>query len=220
MKNYYHILNLQHTASQAEIKKSYRLLAVKYHPDKNGGDSGSEERFKEISEAYIVLGDVAKRNAYDYSKGYQKNAEDQNTSSGSQVPATFLMLFRRIKVRVFHAGGYINKEALFKVLDDLLTDTNIDFLINSGDSGTISLIIDEVLICWLFLHESDKPRIHTKLLKLANGHMWLTNKIDNMQQTSGSGYNRQPAATEDNPAIALIILFVVVVLFIFIMVST
>lgn len=64
-KDYYKILGVTKQASQDEIKKAYRKLAVKYHPDKNQGNKGAEEKFKEISEAYDVLGDTGKRKKYD-----------------------------------------------------------------------------------------------------------------------------------------------------------
>lgn len=64
-KDYYATLGVAKTASAAEIKKAYRKLAVKYHPDKNPGDAKAEEHFKEISEAYAVLSDQEKRQQYD-----------------------------------------------------------------------------------------------------------------------------------------------------------
>jgi curved DNA-binding protein len=64
-RNYYEILNLPKTASVEEIKKAYRNLARKYHPDLNPGDKVSEEKFKDISEAYEVLSDPTKRQQYD-----------------------------------------------------------------------------------------------------------------------------------------------------------
>ncbi len=64
-KDYYKILGLKRTASEDEIKKVYRKLARKYHPDVNPGDASSEEKFKSISEAYHVLGDPEKRKQYD-----------------------------------------------------------------------------------------------------------------------------------------------------------
>lgn len=64
-KNYYDILGVSKTATQDEIKKAYRKIAIKYHPDKNQGNKEAEEKFKEASEAYSVLGDADKRKEYD-----------------------------------------------------------------------------------------------------------------------------------------------------------
>jgi len=64
-KDYYKVLGVSRNASGDEIKKSYKKLAFKYHPDKNPGDKKAEEHFKEISEAYAVLSDKKKRAQYD-----------------------------------------------------------------------------------------------------------------------------------------------------------
>ncbi|MCE5312013.1 MAG: molecular chaperone DnaJ [Nitrospiraceae bacterium] len=65
VKDYYKILDVDKKASQEDIKKAYRKLARKYHPDMNPGNKSAEEKFKEINEAYAVLGDSQKRNEYD-----------------------------------------------------------------------------------------------------------------------------------------------------------
>src|ERR671930_2054509 len=67
-KDLYKVLGVDKKASQDDIKKAYRKLARQYHPDTNN-DSGAEERFKEISEAYDVLGDPEKRKSYDRGGG-------------------------------------------------------------------------------------------------------------------------------------------------------
>ncbi len=64
-KDYYKILGVSKNATDAEIKKAFRKLAIKYHPDKNKGDKAAEEKFKEINEAYAVLSDPEKRKQYD-----------------------------------------------------------------------------------------------------------------------------------------------------------
>ena len=64
-RDYYEVLSVETTVSQDEIKRSYRKLAVKFHPDKNPGDPTAEEKFKELGEAYDVLMDAEKRAAYD-----------------------------------------------------------------------------------------------------------------------------------------------------------
>ncbi len=63
-KDYYKVLGVERNASQDEIKKAFRKLAMKYHPDKNPGDKKAEEKFKEINEAHEVLGDPQKRARY------------------------------------------------------------------------------------------------------------------------------------------------------------
>ena len=64
-KDYYEVLGVARSASDDEIKKAYRKLAVKYHPDKNSSDKEAEEKFKQISSAFEVLKDGEKRRKYD-----------------------------------------------------------------------------------------------------------------------------------------------------------
>ena len=75
-RDYYEVLAVERTATDDEIKKAYRKLAVKYHPDKNPGDKTAEEQFKELGEAYEVLCDPQKRALYDQ---YGHSAFDRRT---------------------------------------------------------------------------------------------------------------------------------------------
>lgn len=73
MKNYYETLGVTETASQDEIKKAYRKLVTEHHPDKNGGSKESEDKFKEIAEAYETIGNATKRKTYDASRDPRSN---------------------------------------------------------------------------------------------------------------------------------------------------
>ena len=63
-EDYYKVLGVSKSASASEIKKAYRKMAIKYHPDKNPGDKAAEERFKEAAEAYDVLSNPEKKSKY------------------------------------------------------------------------------------------------------------------------------------------------------------
>ena len=83
MSDYYEVLGVAKNATQDEIKKAYRTLAFKYHPDRNQGNAAAEEKFKQINAAYDVLGDENKRKNYDlggYSatSGYDTNQQYQH----------------------------------------------------------------------------------------------------------------------------------------------
>jgi len=82
--DYYKILGVNKTASESEIKKAYRKLAMKYHPDHTKGDRDAEETFKKISEAYAVLSDKEKRKQYDTfgSAGFQQRYSQEDIFKG------------------------------------------------------------------------------------------------------------------------------------------
>lgn len=86
-KDYYQILGLDKKASPDEIKKAYRKLALKYHPDRNEGDKEAEERFKEVNEAYAVLSDEEKRKQYDTfgSQGFKQRFSQEDIYRGSDI---------------------------------------------------------------------------------------------------------------------------------------
>ena len=98
MRDYYDILNVKKDSSKNEIKKAYRKIAMKYHPDKNPDDKKAEDKFKEAAEAYSVLSDDNKRNRYDQ---FGHAGVDQQFGGG--------------------AGGFggINVEAILRALNKL-----------------------------------------------------------------------------------------------------
>lgn len=86
MKSYYDILGVDRNASQEEIKKAYRKLVKKYHPDHHPNDEKAEEKFKEISEAFEVLGDPEKRKQYDHYGDARQNTGFSGADRGASSP--------------------------------------------------------------------------------------------------------------------------------------
>src|SRR5215213_3186965 len=98
-RDYYEILSVTKTASADEIKKAYRKVAMQYHPDRNPGDKGAEDKFKEAAEAYEVLSDADKRAQYDRfgHAGVSGNGRG-------------------------HAGGNMNMDDIFSQFGDIFGD--------------------------------------------------------------------------------------------------
>jgi len=93
LKNYYEILGITQNATKAEIKREYRDLAMKYHPDVNSGDVDSEKKFREINEVYEILKDDKKRMEYDkklqsekFNNKEELNRKQRGTQTGYDKP--------------------------------------------------------------------------------------------------------------------------------------
>ena len=105
-KDYYKILETSKSASAGEIKKAYRKLALKYHPDHNKGDKSAEAKFKEISEAYAVLSDTEKKKQYDMfgAEGFQNRFSQEDIFRGFDFGSIF---------SEFGVGGSGNSQNIF-----------------------------------------------------------------------------------------------------------
>ena len=98
----YEVLGVPQTADESEIKKAYRRLAMKYHPDRNQGDAEAEERFKEVQAAYEVLSDADKRAIYDR---YGHAGLNQQAGPGGPGGAGFGDIFGDVFADIFGGGG-------------------------------------------------------------------------------------------------------------------
>ena len=127
-QNFYEILGVNNNASQDEIKKAYRKLSLKYHPDRTGGDTELSEKFKELNEAYSVLSDENKRKEYDMMGsgrgGFRMNGEEVHMNmnpddllnmffnmGGAGIPMpgfSFGGLGGAANIHMFHNGVPIN----------------------------------------------------------------------------------------------------------------
>lgn len=123
-KNYYEILGVSEEASQAEIKKAYRKLAVKYHPDKNPDNKKAEEKFKGISEAYYSLGDSKRRKEYDNVRKMGGFTDNFSGDQGFDF-SEFLKGFAQ------DGGGYSSRSGLGDIFGDIFSGAR-----SSGSGGS------------------------------------------------------------------------------------
>lgn len=101
-RDYYQVLGVSRNADAAEIKKAYKRLAMKHHPDRNKGDETSEGKFKEAKEAYEVLSDQQKRAAYDQ---FGHSGVNQGMGGGGSSNAGFGDIFDSVFGDIFSGGG-------------------------------------------------------------------------------------------------------------------
>jgi curved DNA-binding protein len=116
-KDYYNVLGIARDASEKDVRRAFRALAAKHHPDRNPNDPGAEERFKEINEAYTVLSDPEKRSVYDrfgssggpaggWQGGFAPGQTHFTTHMSAEDAAGFSDFFRSLFGGGFPAGGF------------------------------------------------------------------------------------------------------------------
>jgi molecular chaperone DnaJ len=95
-RDYYEVLGVDKSTPKDELKKSYRKLAMKYHPDRNPDDANASEKFKELSEAYEILSDDQKRQAYDQFGHDGVNPSFSNAQGAAMDLVIYLAIFFQI----------------------------------------------------------------------------------------------------------------------------
>ena len=123
--DYYRILDLNKEATEEEIKKAYRRLAFQYHPDHNPTDEGAEEKFKQISESYAVLGDAEKRRVYDQYgyAGFRKRYTSEDIFNFSLGCTHNMRGFGRgmgcrKRAQFWRRNPYFNEKSIFMIDED------------------------------------------------------------------------------------------------------
>ncbi|CAM4009676.1 J domain-containing protein [Flavobacterium weaverense] len=192
MTDYYKILEISTDATSDEIKKAFRRLALKYHPDKNNGDITAETMFKEIAQAYETLSDTIKKKNYDLKFKHKSKSKDNSYQEETEqkkeplTPQTFLTTFKKLRREIELIGKKnINKRNVYDRINELLCEESITFLINHGDYKINKEIIGEVLECSKIFGYEKHPiysfvyieNINPKLAKLAGTDNETIHKI-------------------------------------------
>ena len=175
-KDYYQLLGVKSNASTEEIKKSYRRLALKYHPDKNPGDLLAEAVFKEIAEAYDVLSDAKKREDYHYKRFYTYNYK--YAAAQTATPKSILNDAIKLQKLVEKADPFrINRDALLFQLQQILSADNLSLLLEKKQAGINKAIVETILIVCKPLQYTYSEIIAEQLCILAVGNDNLEKKI-------------------------------------------
>jgi molecular chaperone DnaJ len=182
LKDYYKILEVSPTATHADIKKSYRRLALQYHPDKNFGNQLFEAKFKDITEAYKVLSDLRQRDEYNRRRNQSSQSEKKKTETHT-TPQTILnqtIDFRK-KIAVLDPDR-MNKTALFQQIEHILSRHNITILQRNNDPRLNKRIIEEIMYCARFLPFPHVERICFQLTSIAGTDNQMYRKIYNFSR--------------------------------------
>ena len=177
MKDHYRTLSIKAAATQQEIKKAYRSLALKYHPDKNPDNETAEALFKEIQEAYSVLSDEVKREHYDTDRwftgmGHKSERREQVT------PAWLVKVSTELNAHLATMDPHsISPGALRAYILLILSEPHLSVLREHQDSSANVAIVAQLLAASRKLPVSYLPDIMDRLLVVAKGDEPLANFI-------------------------------------------
>lgn len=118
--NPYQVLGISNSAGKDEIRKAYRKLARKYHPDSNPGNKQAEDKFKEINDAYVILSDEKKKAEYDRGTATQDNRTDNNmfTKANAQKATRAARSQRKSTSNQAKKDFQMDKESIYNQFSD------------------------------------------------------------------------------------------------------
>lgn len=170
IKDYYKILEVSPASSASAIKKAYRRLAHKYHPDKNGGNKLYEQKFKEINEAYHILLDSKKRNDYNYSRSGDQHVHSKSYAE-PETARSLLLQAKKLKTKISAADpDRVNKEMIFHQVERLLSGHNLRLIKETHDEKVSEEFVESILIICQNLPYSNVQKIIPTLVALAGTH--------------------------------------------------
>ena len=182
VKDYYKILEVAPAATLQEIKRAFRQLAQRYHPDKNDGSHTAAIHYMEIQEAYKVLSDPKQREAYNYKRWYIRSAGESYTKP-ALTPAAILEQSRLIQqyvadMNVFH----IPYDAVSLHIRQLLSSNAIKILHEYNDANVNREVVQQTLSAATPLPPRYFNPIAQLLLRVAAGDLAVQDTIKQAQQ--------------------------------------
>lgn len=213
VKDYYQVLEIPYNAREDEIKKAYRRLAMRYHPDKNTGNPFAVQHFREIQEAYDVLSNPVKRSEY-HQLRWQYTG--QTSRFDSPVPPSPELIYQeavKIKNYVRQLDVFrMNQEALATQLSQLLNERHLSILVDSGKPVLIRDLVEVLLFSMHPLGFSYWKKLVPDLVRIAGTNNQLLQEI----RTAEKNKQREFNWNRSQPWIILLIVIVICLLIYFI----
>jgi DnaJ domain len=179
VKDYYKILELPPNAGQEEVKKNFRKLAIRFHPDKTGGNRQKDAWYHEIQEAYTVLSDPAKKAQYLQERWLLKSKGLPFYEAIPLTPEFIEQRFRAKRVEVSHMDHFrMDDQRLQKELLLLASDEILDALAENPDPPANFQIIEHLFYCMEPLEYQYIITLKPVLLKIARHQPDLQKKIE------------------------------------------
>lgn len=169
-KDYYFILQLKPNATRQEIKKSYRKLALQYHPDRNPGNTEAAEIFRQVQEAYETLSDPQKREQYHY-RQWSGRVPPREAREASPSPYLILMQCRNFRLKIAASDKFrIDRDVLTAQILALISNERVELLKKNDDEFTNEQIIRELIGASSPLPFPLSYKIYLQLLKISGEH--------------------------------------------------
>jgi molecular chaperone DnaJ len=209
LKDYYQLLGLEPSATVQEIKKAYRQLALKYHPDKNAEDKYAATQFYEIKEAYEVLTNPSKKDKYLQQRWYEQSI-GKRTKQQLITPETILKQALELERYVAHLDVFrMDKIGLRDYTLGLLSNDTVGKLIEFNETDINGSIIDSILRSLKPLPVIYIKQITERLYKLAGTNNEQAMRIKKFEDSSNKKHQ-----SEKYSVIAVVVITILICLFI------